>query len=693
MTLEKEKLVRQLSLVAYLMSMNRAVTARDVRESVEGYARMKDDAFARRFYADRTDLMSLGVPLGSTKDLDTGEELYTLSAADWCLPALDLTDREVAALQSTLSLLDGQFAYAEPLRVALQNLTLGREDPARDAALASTTVRLVGADYSPEIAQRISKLETAITKRRTVTFNYHTMSRNDVTQRVVNPYTLVWNGGQWYLVGHSHERDAVRMFRLGRIQGEIKFTSRKERDFVVPEEFDASVYRTRPPWQLGEVQGEAELWVHPTAAWWVERSFGHAGTCEHHDDGSMTFHTEYAGSTRWLASWVLGMNGLVRPVGPEELVVDTCDSLDRIVAAHEGTPDAPPAELPRLEEADRPATRRRRQPQPPVPVETEQFAVLQALMADLLASADGKRGEGCVPVADLMERYGLDEEGVRQAVDLLTLVNFGAGAYAIYAEVDGDQVLVDAWPDGEVFRRPARLSPLEAKALMLALDLVGPLVAATAASDLDSVRAKVTEAFGGYGAPSVPATVPSADDQLVLTRTTDALRDRRVLSMEYYSQSRGELTWRQIEPLALQRLTTNWYVIAWCRRAEDVRSFRLDRIKQVEVLDEHSPEREVDLDGYLADTPAELADAPRSVHVRFAPSVARWVVENRSDASPLIDGSALLRTAASGDAWLIEEVLKYRGEAEVLEPADMRERVAERARALADELTRVPVSG
>jgi proteasome accessory factor C len=72
MPLEKEKLVRQLSLVAFLMSMNRAVTARDVRESVEGYSHMGDDAFARRFYADRTELLSLGLPLNSTRDDDTG---------------------------------------------------------------------------------------------------------------------------------------------------------------------------------------------------------------------------------------------------------------------------------------------------------------------------------------------------------------------------------------------------------------------------------------------------------------------------------------------------------------------------------------------------------------------------------------------------------------------------------------------
>lgn len=392
MSLEKEKLVRQLSLVAFLMSMNRTITARDVRECVEGYSHMGDDAFARRFYADRSELKDLGLPLQSTRDDDTGEELYTLSARQYLLPNLDLTDREVTALQSCLSLLDGQFAYAEPLRLALQNLTLGRENPMTDPALASTEVKLTGSDYSPEIAARISKLEAAISKRRTITFNYFTMGRGEDADRIVDPYTLVWNGGQWYLVGWSHEREAVRQFRLSRIQGEIRFTSRRERDFEVPADFDATEYRTRPNWQFGEPIGEADLWVDPSAAWWVERAFERAGeVVERHDDGSVTFRTPYA-ALSWLTGWVLGMNGLVRPIGPSELVDQVQEALVSIQEQHEGAVPKLAGELPPLDIPETPSRRRK----PVAPVGAEQFALLQALMSDLLASC-GARGEGEVP--------------------------------------------------------------------------------------------------------------------------------------------------------------------------------------------------------------------------------------------------------------------------------------------------------
>ncbi|MCB0879806.1 MAG: WYL domain-containing protein [Thermoleophilia bacterium] len=687
MPLEKEKLVRQLSLVAFLMSMNRAITARDVRESVEGYSHMGDDAFARRFYADRTELLGLGLPLNSTRDDDTGEELYTLSARQYLLPNLDLTDREVTALNSCLSLLDGQFAYAEPLRLALQNLTLGRENPMTDPALASTEVKLTGSDYSPEIAARISKLETAISKRRTITFNYFTMGRGEDEDRVVNPYTLVWNGGQWYLVGWSHERQAVRQFRLSRIQGEIKFTSRKERDFDVPEDFDATEYRTRPNWQFGESIGEADLWVDPSAAWWVERSFERAGeVVERHDDGSVVFRTWYAAPS-WLVGWILGMNGLVRPLGPSEIVDGVQEALASVEQQHAGTAPKLAGELPPLEMPE--ATPRRRKPV--APVGAEQFALLQALMSDLLASCN-PRGEGEVPAADLMQRYGLDEKSLGEAVDLLTLVNFGAGAYAMYAELDGDTVKVDAWPDGEVFRRPARLSPLEAKALLLALDLVGPLVAATAKSDLDSVRAKLTEGFGGYGSPTVPATAPTSSEQHVLERLTTAMRGRRVLRIEYYSQARGELSERDVEPLRLQRLKQHWYMVAWCRKADDLRSFRLDRIKSLEVQKTTFDERDVDLTGYEADTPRTLEDAPRIADVWFAPSAAGYILEKGGDVKRLVDGSALQHLATAGDTWLIEEILKYRGQAVVTAPSELRDAIASRAGELRELLACVPVA-
>ena len=120
MSHDTDKLIRQLSLVAFLMAELRPLTARDIKSNVEGYQEMSDEAFARRFYSDRAELVGLGVPLDSQRDEFTGEELYTLRSERYFLPPLDLDDDELAALQTCLYLLEGplRLRRAAPARAA-----------------------------------------------------------------------------------------------------------------------------------------------------------------------------------------------------------------------------------------------------------------------------------------------------------------------------------------------------------------------------------------------------------------------------------------------------------------------------------------------------------------------------------------------------------------------------------------------
>src|SRR6202000_281854 len=141
MSHDTDKLIRQLSLVAFLMAELRPLTARDIKGNVEGYQEMSDEAFARRFYSDRAELVGLGVPLDSQRDEFTGEELYTLRSERYFLPPLELDDDELAALQTCLFLLEGRFAKAEPLRLALQTLSFGRSSGS-GAGQTATGVRV-----------------------------------------------------------------------------------------------------------------------------------------------------------------------------------------------------------------------------------------------------------------------------------------------------------------------------------------------------------------------------------------------------------------------------------------------------------------------------------------------------------------------------------------------------------------------
>jgi proteasome accessory factor BC len=660
---DTDKLIRQLSLVAFLMAERRPLTARDVKGSVEGYQEMSDEAFARRFYSDRAELLALGVPLDSQRDEFTGEELYTLRSERYFLPALELSDEELAALQTCLYLLEGKFAYAEPLRLALQNLALGRPGFAEPPTETAVRVEVRDPDYSAEMPSRLGKLESAISKQRTVRFSYWSISRDETAERIVNPYALFQEKGAWYVVGRDLDRDDERTFRVSRIRGEIRFATRRERDFRLPADFDIEQYLGRPPWQIGDSVGEARIEVGEDTAWWVERAFGASGRVE---DG--TFVTSYS-TLPLLASWVLRQDGRAVPVAPDDLRREVGEALRRVRDHHEGALPALPREREPVEE-EHPAER------PAGPVVPERFAVLQALLAYLLARC-GDETEAVIPASDLVERFKIPAELLEEHLSLLNLVNFGGGCYAVYAELQGDEVHVDKELFGDTFRSAPRLTPLEARAIRLALEFVGPMIAADSHTPLERVRRKLEETFGAFDLVQTPAPQVEKTEEGLVASLTEGIRSRRLVELEYLKEGEEAPTTHLVEPHVIERELPHWYVHTWDRTREAKRSFRLDRMKDARLTKERFEPRE-DFE------PDRLSEA-RLARIHFSPEVARWRLE-RGTARPLVDGSAVEETAVGSADWLVGEILSFRGEATVLEPADLRRRVAQRARELAREL-------
>ncbi len=662
MSHDTDKLIRQLSLVAFLMAERRPLTARDVKGNVEGYSEMSDEAFARRFYSDRAELRDLGVPLHSQRDEFTGEELYTLRSENYFLPELELTDDELAALQTCFYLLEGKFAYAEPLRLALQNLALGRPAPS-DEAPSGTAVRVEmrDPDYSAEMPGRLAKLETAISKQRTVRFAYRAMTSGKEIERTLNPYGLLHDRGVWYVIGDDLDRAARRTFRVSRIRGDIRFATRRERDFRVPADFDIDEYRGRAAWQFGDPAGEARIEVRPETAWWVERAFGPSGRME---DG--VFVTEYS-NLPLLASWVLRQDGRAVPVSPDDLRREVAESLRRVRARHEGAPSRPAREV---SVATNGVTERSSGPVTP-----ERFGLLQALLAYLLAAC-GEQRDAVLPAADLVERFQIPAEELEEHLSLLNLVNFGGGCYAVYAELHGDEVHVDKELWGDTFRSAPRLTPLEARAIRLALEFVGPLIAAEAHRPLDRVRKKLEETFGEFDLSQTPEPSRDRAEERLVATLTDAIRRRRLVEVEYLKEEEGTPATHLVEPYSIERRLPHWYVHTWDRTRADERSFRLDRMRSATLADARFEPREGFEPGVL--------DGALVARVLYSPAVARWEVER--GAHPLADGSAVNEQKIGSSGWLVGEILRYRGEAELLEPLELRREIAKRAQALAREL-------
>jgi len=666
MSHDADKLIRQLSLVAFLMAERRLLTARDVKSNVEGYSEMSDEAFARRFYSDRAELTALGVPLQSQRDEFTGEELYTLRSEHYFLERLVLDDDELAALQTALYYLEGKFAYAEPLRLALQNLALGRVGFPEPPTETAERVRVSAPDYSPELAGRLAKLESAISKQRTVKFGYWSPRRTRPGERTVNPYALRLDDGNWYVVGHDLERDTTRTFKVSRIRGDIRFATRRERDFRIPPDFDVEQHRVPRPWQIGDTVGHARIAVSGDTAWWVERTLSDAGVVE-----DEIFETDFS-NVDLLAGWVLRQNGRAVPLEPDELVESVQSALTVLAEAHDG--DAPVTAGPKRIDPRQPLPER-----PTGPVAPERFGVLQALLAQLLAAC-GEERSATLGASELAERFSIPLEELQDHLSLLNLVNFGGGCYAVYAEHDGDLVHVEKELYGDVFRLPPKLTPLEARAIRLAIEYVGPTIAADAHTPLRRVRKKLEETFGRFDLAGTPQPSDTSAEESLVKALSAGAEKRIVVEIEYLKEGEDTPSIRQVEPYTIERELPVWRVHTWDRTVDAARTFRLDRMRSARLTDDRFEPR----DGF---DPSYLLN-PRVARLLHSPAIARWKLERGARA--LTDGSAIADVPFKTEDWLLSEVLADRGETTVLEPQRIREMVAKRVKRLQRELGRVP---
>jgi proteasome accessory factor C len=696
MAKDTEKLIRQLSLISYLMAERRPVTAPEIRRDVEGYSAMNEDAFARRFYADRSELEALGIALHVEKPIDglVDQETYSLPPENFHLPPIEFTDQELAALRTALHLLDREFAYAEPLRLALQQISWGRPSPLNAPEQHTVALGITGAAGGHELSHRLAKIETAIFRRKTIVFDYYTMERDEVGTRRVDPYHLLYEGNQFYLLGYAHERRAIRVFRLSRIRGKVGYATKAEHDFQRPPDFDPRAYANRIAWQFGEPLAEAEVWIGHRIAWQIERHFGRYGEMQADEDGARRFITPYA-NARQLIAWVLGLGENARILGPPQLAAELQDRVELLIERHAGEPRVglagharahPPRSAPAARAA---AAETGNGHQPDAAIRPERFARLVTLASILIeAGRAGRR----LDARELCQALKLTEQELREDISVLNVVNFGAGTYVLYAEIAPDGMIdVDPEPYGDSFARPARLLPVEAKALIAAIDLIGEHIPE---GSLASVREKVVAALGEDPVrEGLQVAPPRGDDAGIAAVVSRAIADHRLLSFEYYKENEDEFSTRTVEPYGLINGRDAWYVASFDPSRDAVRHFRLDRIKSATVTDQHfEPRPDVnpaaDVDGWprTGEVPAS-----RRARVWISPERARWVREERLVVGELEDGSLIAEFPFKGLDWLVREVLKEAGDAAVLEPADARAAVLAGAQAIAAS-ARQPVS-
>lgn len=292
-----------------------------------------------------------------------------------------------------------------------------------------------------------------------------------------------------------------------------------------------------------------------------------------------------------------------------------------------------------------------------------------------------------VGLADTATAFGVTE---RELVDDLNLVwCVELKAPEPYCPIDlsyeGGEIVVS---QAESIARPLRLAADEASALLVALRMLAEVPGDGSA--VARLIAKIEAAAGAAAAASsqVSIQIISPNGGEVAAQVRAALDSGRRVHLRYYVPGRDEATERDVDPMRLLVVEGRPYLEGWCRRAEGVRLFRLDRVLELTVLDvaaqvpESAEQVDVEQGLFRPSASDELVELELSVP-------ARWVAEYWPCESVTEIGEGRLRAVlrTPDTRWVRRLALRLGEDARVIAPAALAAAVradAEAALALYD---------
>jgi proteasome accessory factor C len=282
-----------------------------------------------------------------------------------------------------------------------------------------------------------------------------------------------------------------------------------------------------------------------------------------------------------------------------------------------------------------------------------------------------------VGLADTAATFGMTERELVDDLNLVWCVELRSpDPYCpIDLSYEGGEITVMA---AETIGRPLRLAVDEASALLVALRMLSEVPGDKSA--LTRVIGKLEAAAGEAAAPSHAVTVLDVPD--VSEDIRAAFESGKRLHLSYYVPSRDEATERDVDPMRLLAVEGKTYLEGWCRRAEGVRLFRLDRVLDVRVLD---IDAEVPEDAEPRDVDQGLFRPSTSDHVvtlELEPA-ARWVAEYFPCESVTELGDGRLRVSLlTPDTGLVRHLALRLGEdGKVISPTTLADEVRADARA------------
>ncbi len=205
---------RLLNLVIALLATRQWLTKDQIRAAVPQYGEAATDAaFDRMFERDKDDLRELGVPVitGGGSAWFEDEHGYRIDRDAYVMPEISFTPAELAVLGLASRVWQQATLAGAASRAMVKLKALG----------VATDTSIVGVEPRVQTTEpAFARLYEATRDRAPVRFAYRTGGRGEPAQRTVEPWRITSWHGRWYLVGHDRDRDAPRVFRLSRIEGQ-----------------------------------------------------------------------------------------------------------------------------------------------------------------------------------------------------------------------------------------------------------------------------------------------------------------------------------------------------------------------------------------------------------------------------------------------------------------------------------------
>ncbi|MFF8644601.1 helix-turn-helix transcriptional regulator [Streptomyces sp. NPDC015345] len=282
-------------------------------------------------------------------------------------------------------------------------------------------------------------------------------------------------------------------------------------------------------------------------------------------------------------------------------------------------------------------------------------------------------------VGDVARAFGITPDELISDLDVLPMCGTSfRGGDLLDIDTDGDRIW---WHNPDDVAAPLRLAADEATALLVAARAVATLPGLRESDRLALLRAtaKLETAAGEAAGASSRLSVTFESEGGVFADVDRAISERRRLWIRYYSPARDEVTEREIDPIRLVSVG-HTYVEAWCRRSEARRTFRLDRVAEIKILDEPSAPPEVELRDLSEGLVQPAAEDPEVV-VEVGPG-GRWVAEYypHDSAEELPDGGLRITLRTPEPASLRRLALRLGGDGRIVSPAQLADSARQAAR-------------